>query len=345
VTELLLGVDGGNSKTDAVLVDGDGRLVAAVRGPGCSPDALGLAGTVRLLDTLIGELRGRARAAGYRPDIGHGTFFLAGLDGTDEEAVAAAAFRAAGWARQVHAGNDSLAVLYAAGRGWGVALVCGAGINAVGVTEDGRRAGYPALGALTGDWGGGEDVGLAALRAAVRADDRRGPPTTLAVRVPETLGYPSAQRAGYAIFHRQADPAILHTLAPVVFAECRAGDEVSAGIVDRLAGELVDMALGVIRRLDLAATELDVVLGGGLLQAGEARLLAGVERGIRLEAPWARPVRLTVPPVAGAVWYGGRVAVWYGGRVAGWSAAAQRRLRYELETRNGSLLDFVTDLY
>ena len=52
--------------------------------------------------------------------------------------------------------NDTFAVLRAGTeRGWGVAVVCGAGINCVGVSPDGRHARFPALGTITGDWGGG----------------------------------------------------------------------------------------------------------------------------------------------------------------------------------------------
>ena len=71
-------------------------------------------------------------------------------------------------------GNDTLAVLRAGTeRGWGVAVVCGAGINCVGVAPDGRSVRFPALGRITGDWGGGYDVGLEALYVAARGEDGR----------------------------------------------------------------------------------------------------------------------------------------------------------------------------
>ena len=67
------------------------------------------------------------------------------------------------------------------GRGphWGVAVVCGAGINAVGVAPDGRVARYLALGTISGDWGGGYGLGLEVLWHAVRAEDGRGRDTIL----------------------------------------------------------------------------------------------------------------------------------------------------------------------
>ena len=93
--------------------------------------------------------------------------------------------RGTGWAARTIVGNDTFAVLRAGTeRGWGVAVVCGAGINCVGVAPDGRQARFPALGSITGDWGGGYDVGLAAVSAAARSEDGRGPRTSLEQAVP-----------------------------------------------------------------------------------------------------------------------------------------------------------------
>ena len=101
-----------------------------------------------------------------------------------------------GWARRVHVGNDTFAVLRAGTeRGWGVAVTCGAGINCVGVAPDGRHARFPALGAITGDWGGGYDLGLAAVSAAARSEDGRGPRTSLEHAVPAHFGLDDAERA------------------------------------------------------------------------------------------------------------------------------------------------------
>src|SRR5205814_10051078 len=110
---------------------------------------------------------------------------LAGVDCPSEEAQIRHAIEAVGSAERTIAGNDTFAVLRAGTeRGWGVAVVCGTGINCVGVASDGRQARFPALGTITGDWGGGTDVGNAALFAAVRGQDGRGPRTTPEQAVP-----------------------------------------------------------------------------------------------------------------------------------------------------------------
>ena len=85
--------------------------------------------------------------------------YLAGADLPEEEAVLHDRLSAAGWARRITVGNDTLALLRCgAPERWGVAVVCGAGINAIGVAPDGRIARFPALGELTGDWGGGDGL-------------------------------------------------------------------------------------------------------------------------------------------------------------------------------------------
>ena len=101
---------------------------------------------------------------------------MAGVDFPAEELVLQRAIEGLGWADATSVANDTFAVLRAGTEsGWGVAIVCGAGINCVGVAPDGRLVRFAALGELSGDWGGGYDVGMAAVSAAARSEDGRGP--------------------------------------------------------------------------------------------------------------------------------------------------------------------------
>ena len=160
----------------------------------------GSTGRVALLEGLLDEAAAAAGLDGARP-LQVAQLFLAGVDFPAEEDAVHAAVAARGWADHVEVGNDTFAVLRAGTeRGWGVAVVCGAGINCVGVAPDGRRVRFPALGAITGDWGGGYDVGLAALFAAARSEDGRGPRTSLERAVPAHFGVDLAERA------RRGDP-------------------------------------------------------------------------------------------------------------------------------------------
>jgi N-acetylglucosamine kinase-like BadF-type ATPase len=302
---VVLAVDGGNSKTDLALVRSDGALLAHVRGPLSSPHHLGLDACVDLLQGMLDEAvsvskldRNGARVA----EIAE--IFLAGVDFPAEERELLEAVEARDWAARINVGNDTFAVLRAGtARGWGVAVVCGAGINCVGVAPDGRHLRFPALGAITGDWGGGYDVGLAALSAAARSEDGRGPETSLERAVPAHFGLETPLEVAEAIHGRRIANRRLIELAPVVFAEA-ARDPVAAGIVDRLAAEVVALARVAITRLELAREPVEVLLGGGLMRAGDGRLLGAIEQGLRDLGERIVVHPTASPPVVGAALFG-----------------------------------------
>lgn len=299
----VIAVDGGNSKTDLALIDVDGTVRARVRGPGCSPHALGVDGSIAVIGRLLDQARSLAGGSSpATPAAAVGAFFLAGLDEPHEEAAYAAGIASTGWVDQVVATNDTFAVLRAGTtRDWGVAVVCGAGMNACAVHPDGRHGRYQALGALSGDWGGGQDVGIAALGAGIRGNDLRGAPTVLSALVPEHLGYDRAEDVADAVHKGRLPAAALADLPPVVMAASRDGDPVAQQIVDRLADEVVAMSTALLRRLDLTDTDPDVVLGGGLLQSGDARLISHIRTGVRDVARDARVNALTAPPLLGSI--------------------------------------------
>ena len=97
-----------------------------------------------------------------------------------------------------------------------MAVTCGAGINCVAVAPDGREARFPALGPVTGDWGGGEGLGREALWWAVRDEDGRGPRTMLREAVAAYFGMPTASDVGIGIHYGKIPEDELLGLAPVL---------------------------------------------------------------------------------------------------------------------------------
>lgn len=297
---LLVVADGGNSKTDLVLATDQGEVLARVQGDGTRPHLDGMPATVRALADLVRCAVERAGRPAGTP-IAVGSFYLANVDLPDEEAAALTGLQRLSVAGSIEVRNDVFAVLRAgSSRGWGVAVVCGAGINAAGIHPDGREERFLALGEVTGDWGGGYAVGLAGLGAAVRAGDGRGPATALRHLIARHFQLPDPEAVAIRL-HREPDPdRSLLELAPVVLSAASDGDEVARRIVERLADEISTMAVALLRRLDLLASDADVVLAGGMLQSGgglpdriRAQLLA-VAPGVTVRA-------LEVPPVAGAL--------------------------------------------
>jgi N-acetylglucosamine kinase-like BadF-type ATPase len=288
-----IAVDGGNSKTDVALVREDGEVVATARGPGSSPYHLGVEGA---LDMIGGLLDGMHDGL----PVEAAELLLAGIDFPAEEQAVRAGLERRGWAQRVAVDNDTFAVLRSGTDArWGVAVVCGAGINCVGVAPDGRQARFRALGWTSGDWGGGVDVGRDAVFAAARSEDGRGPKTVLESAVPAYFGLSTPSQLAEAVHFGRIDGARTIELAPVVFAAA-ADDPVAAEIVDHLAEEVVALARVAITRLRLEREPVEVVLGGGLLHHPTSGLLGAIARGLGEVGPSITAHPTSAPPIVGA---------------------------------------------
>ncbi|MGV9251238.1 N-acetylglucosamine kinase [Streptomyces sp. NPDC003697] len=301
VTASVLAIDAGNSKTDVAVVSAAGDVLATARGAGFRPPVVGV-------DTAVDALAGtvaRALAASGVTSVGHVSACLANADLPVEEERLAAALHARGWGTTVAVRNDTFAILRAGvSEPRGVAVVCGAGVNCVGMRPDGRTARFPALGRLSGDWGGGWALAEEAMWHAARAEDGRGAPTALARTLPAHFGLDSmyalieALHLGSVAQHRR------HELAPVLFATAADGDAVARGIVGRQAEEVVAMATVALTRLGLLDEETPVVLGGGVLAARHPQLNERIAELLSERAPKAVPRVVTARPVLGAALLG-----------------------------------------
>lgn len=298
--QLVVAADGGNSKTDLVLAATDGAVLARVGGPGTRPYKDGLPATADGLAAMARTAKERAGVDAGEP-IAVGTFYLANVDLPDEEAAMQAALTERGVAELLEVSNDTFAVLRAGSlRGWGIAVVSGAGINAVGRHPDGRVERFLGIGPWSGDWGGSDGVVRSAVAAAVRAGDGRGPETTLAARIVTEFGM-SVDDVAFAAHHGRIDFARLLSFAPAVFEEAHSGDEVARQIVERVGDEVVSFAAALVRRMNLAAADFDVVLGGRVLQAQDGLVMERIRGGLAAVAPGAQVSVLDVAPVAGAL--------------------------------------------
>ncbi|TML01206.1 MAG: ATPase [Actinobacteria bacterium] len=306
----ILAVDGGGSKVDAALLDRAGHVLGAARVSRSGKDLRawqdGEGRTLDGLDAAVASLRARA---GLDPDeralADLGVYCLAGADFPADDRRITSLLKPRGWARENVVRNDGFAVLRAGtDRGWGVGVVCGHGVNCVGIAPDGRPFRFPALGTISGDWGGGSDIGPAGLWYAVRAHDGRGEPTSLARLVPEHFGLKHPGQVVEAIHFGRIREDRVEELTPLVFRAAIDGDAVARSIVDRQADEIVAMAGAAMRRLRITGLDVDVVLGGGIFRNRDRGFFERMEQGLRAEAPGARIIRLAAPPVVGSALLG-----------------------------------------
>ncbi|WP_077801113.1 N-acetylglucosamine kinase [Streptomyces sp. JHA26] len=297
----VLAVDAGNSKTDVAVVAADGEVLATARGGGFRPPVVGVG---RAVDALA-EAVARAFAEAGVTGVDHVSACLANADLPVEEEELSAALHARAWGTTVEVRNDTFAVLRAGvTEPRGVAVVCGAGVNCVGMLPDGRTARFPALGRISGDWGGGWALAEEALWHAARAEDGRGEPTALARTLPAHFGLDSVYALVEALHLRRIEPVRRHELTPVLFATAADGDPVAGAVVDRQADEVVAMATVALTRLGLLHERTPVLLGGSVLAARHPRLDGRIRELLAARAPGAVPRVVTAPPVLGAVLLG-----------------------------------------
>ncbi len=297
----LLALDGGNSKTDVLLVSVDGRVLARTRCGPFIPHLVGAADAVALLAPAIE--RTLASLPSRRVNLIAG--YLANADLPIEEQRIAQAIAAYDWGDGVVVENDTLAMLRTGtSAGHGVAVVCGGGINCVGVGESGERVRFPALGRITGDWGGGLGISKEVLWYTSRAHDGRGDPTSLSAAVAEHFGLPDAAAVAAAMHLRTIDYDRMHEIVPLLFREANAGDPIAQAIVNRQAVEIALLATNALQRLSLNNAAPEVVLGGGMLTSGEPLLLDVVVAAIVKAAPGARITIVQDDPILGSALLG-----------------------------------------
>jgi len=309
----VLAIDGGNSKTDVALVASDGTLLASARGPGINAHEVGVDQTVLILDAVVRQAAAqldRRYGAGERgPVARHTVACLANADLPEEEAEHAAAVQAQGWSPTATVVNDTFAILRSGlpdgtEPHWGVAVVCGAGINAVGVAPDGRVTRYLALGTISGDWGGGYGLGLEVLWHAIRAEDGRGPATVLTQYLTGHFGVHRVEEITIGVHKGKIGDNDLTGLAPILLRAADEGDQVAQKVVNRLGDEISVMAITAMRRLGLTGLATPVILGGGVITARNARLMTSITRQLAEAAPHAVVRVIDVPPVVGAALLG-----------------------------------------
>ncbi|MFD4034848.1 N-acetylglucosamine kinase [Streptomyces sp. NPDC058637] len=303
VNASVLAVDAGNSKTDVALIGEDGSVLATARGGGFQPPVVGVEAAVDVLADALG--RALASSGVRMGDVGHVSACLANADLPVEEAELTEALLRRGWGGSVEVRNDTFAILRAGvDEPRGVAVVCGAGINCVGMVPDGRTARFPAIGRISGDWGGGSGLAEEALWFAARAEDGRGEPTELMRTLPGHFGLGSMYELIEALHRGRITHGARHGLTPVLFATSAAGDPVATALVDRLADEVVALASVALGRLGLLDEQVPVVLGGSVLAARHPRLDDRIARLLAERAPKAAVRVVAQPPVLGAALLG-----------------------------------------
>lgn len=295
---IVVGVDGGGSKTRAVVAGSDGRLLGAADAPGSAVRADGVAHSADVISACV---RAALRAAGH--DDLQPAALLAGVAGVGREGERAAladALEERRIARSVEVTTDAaIALDDAFGDGPGVLLIAGTGSIAYGRAPDGRFERCGGWGPILGDEGGGAWIGRRALNVAAAAADGREPETALLPALLTALdGDRPAALIGWA---GRATPADFATLAPIVFRVAADGDLRANSLLALGVEELVLHVRTLARTLFVdERAAVPVAFAGGLLVRG-APLRRRLEHRLRTAVPGAQIRPTDVDPARGAL--------------------------------------------
>lgn len=294
--QTLVGVDGGSTKTIALVCDGRGRILGAARGPGSNCVGTDVEKPMAVVASTVQEALRQAGLAADRVAVA--VCALAGADWPEDHVARQAALQAAGIARRVIVKNDAFAGLRAGTRNrWGVGISAGTFTNTAVITPDGQEwaFGYYA------DYGGAQCLVADAIRAVLRQEDGRGQPTALTPAVLSHLGLPTPEALlRQAVAGRLGGGRAL-SLCPLVFEVAQAGDAVAAQLVASHGLRLAEYATALIRRFGLAALEFDVVLSGSFFKGVGPLLVDTITQAVHCVAPRANIVRAGFEPALGAL--------------------------------------------
>ncbi len=297
MNQYFLGVDVGGSKCHAVVSDEAGHIIGFGAGGTGNHETIGYSGFAQVLDRVT---QNALDMAGVRQEqltaIGMG---IAGLDWPNDEPLHREIIEQLGFHAPLVLVNDAVIGLVAGSRtGWGISVVAGTGSNCRGRDMNGCEGRVSGIGEWSGEYGGGGDLVHQAMHCVTKAWSQRGPHTALAQKFVEHVGARDVMDLIEGLSRGRYD--LGSTAVMLVFEAADEQDPVAMEAVRWIGRELGSLAVGVVRQLKFEAFEFDLVLTGSLYK-GSPLIAESLAETVHSVAPYANLVRLTAPPVVGAV--------------------------------------------
>jgi N-acetylglucosamine kinase-like BadF-type ATPase len=266
--ELVVGVDGGGTKTRAVIIDSaEVVLGEGVAGPS-NPLRVGIATAAAAVRDAVDKACG---AGGIqRDEIAAMGIGLAGVRRKDIRARMRENLIATLGIQQIELVSDGDIALAGATNGQpGIVVIAGTGSICCGVNVRGKRVCAGGWGPVVGDEGGGSWIARRALRAVAHQSDERGPETSLTAAACDYFHVTAAEDLSTAIYAPTITNERIAGFGKQVIEAARAGDAVARGIMKEAGQELGRSAIAVIRKLRMENERFQVAYVGGVFAAGE----------------------------------------------------------------------------
>ena len=304
---VVLGVDGGNTKTIALVAALDGTILGAGRG-GCGdiyngdtagttwsdPAEAAIANIEFAVETALQAAQVKAA------DLVAAVFNMAGADWPEDFALLTTAMKVRGYGRALLVQNDALGVLHSGvANNVGVSVICGTG-GATGARGPDGRTWHSST--WQNQVQGGSQLSQKTLDAVVRSELGIDPPTSLKQRVMNYFGLHSVEEILHKYTAREPHPTEhIDGLAPLLLDEADAGDLMARQIVQEHGRALGNYAIVAARRVGLEGTPFSLVLAGGVLRHPSTLLADTIIARVQTTSPEVRPTHSRFEPIVGVL--------------------------------------------
>ncbi len=305
--QYIFAVDGGGTKTDFVIADQNGKQLAKLK---IGPSNLYSRSYREIkkdwnqgLKKLVKKANMPARTKFSAAGIG-----IAGLDNKATKRLAkklakeVLAFRAP-LDKKLLVVNDTV-IGFWSGCGdvctYGIGIVGGTGSNCYGVNKKRKEYWVSGLGHILADEGGGYEIGMHALKAAVKSADKRGPKTVLEKMILQHFKEKDVRDLIPHIYYKPFGKTEVAEIALLVEEAAIKGDKVAVKIAEEAADELVLMVKTVAEQLKMQKEAFNLVMIGGVLQR-DPIVTKQFKKEVKKICPNASLIIPTEKPVMGAL--------------------------------------------
>jgi len=306
MAEAVLGIDGGATRTRAVLITESGHLLGYGQSGPTNYDTVGIKNTTQHLTDAINQTLHQANS----PTLDIKSVFL-GMAGVVSQSDRNVILEIASGIpiikdADLQVDHDLRIALPGGLIGApGDVLIVGTGSSCYGENRQGQKLRVGGWGHLLDDGGSSYYLGLQALISIIRAADGRIPPTLLSKKVMQNLEITDVENIMWRVYHRSLQPIEIAALAPLVIDAAEMGDTTSLKIINNGVHELALLVLTAASRLGYNSGEsadhekLRIALTGGLVKASRLyreTLLSAIYEIL----PASQVQQPVLPPVFGA---------------------------------------------
>lgn len=304
--QYLIGVDGGNTKTDYLLYDTEGNFIDGIRSGTCSHEAqnMGFEGSYVIMKEQLDNLLQRNHLA--VSDVAGACFGLAGVDVPFQKKALEDVVTRIGFTNFQVVNDGFLGIKAASPTGTGACSINGTGTVNVGIDESGKWMQVGGIGYVSGDEAGGSFLARRTIQAVYDMSYRFGETTLLQEDVFAMYGISSKADLGNALLQQKMDSTYL---IKALCKRANAGDKVSIGILETAGKNMARSTAGVIAELNFQEP-INVILAGSVWAKATCNAMLNRFKEVvqELTKKTCNFIVLEEPPVMGAILWAYEIA-------------------------------------